>query len=90
MQPDAIPAKAITGEPESKFRVQPVQAVCKKSDSELAALVTDKVKKRGAKGIFGLQRSFAIMDRDGSGDLTLQEFTRGMRDYRILSLEQEI
>lgn len=54
MAPDAIPVKPITGEPESKFRLQPVPEVIKLSDCELAAKVSEKIKKRGAKGIFGL------------------------------------
>lgn len=90
MTPDAIHVKPITGEPELKFRVQPVPVKIQKSDCELAAFVADKIKKRGAKGIFGLQRSFGIMDRDGSGDLNLVEFTRALKDYRILTLESEI
>lgn len=30
------------------------------------------------------------MDRDGSGDLNLTEFTTALKDYRILNLESEI
>ncbi len=30
------------------------------------------------------------MDRDGSGDLNQTEFTRALKDYRILNLESEI
>ena len=43
----------------------------------------DKLKARGAKGIIGLQRLFKIMDDDGSQTLSLPEFSKACRDFRI-------
>ena len=43
----------------------------------------DRIKARGARGMIGLQRMFKIMDDDGSKSLSLYEFTKACRDYRI-------
>lgn len=49
----------------------------------LLALFRDKLKGRGAKGLIGLQRLFKIMDDDGSQTLSLPEFSKACRDFRI-------
>lgn len=41
---------------------------------ELVKLFRDKIKSRGARGIIGLQKLFAIMDDDGSKSISLYEF----------------
>jgi Ca2+-binding EF-hand superfamily protein len=46
-------------------------------------LFRDRIKARGARGIVGLQRIFKIMDDDGSHTLTLSEFTKACKDFRI-------
>ena len=50
---------------------------------ELTQKVADKIKARGARGIIGLGRSFRVMDDNGSQTLTMDEFAKAMRDYRI-------
>ena len=42
-----------------------------------------KLKGRGAKGMIGLQRLFKIMDDDGTQTLSLPEFSKACRDFRI-------
>jgi Ca2+-binding EF-hand superfamily protein len=46
-------------------------------------LFRDRIKARGARGIIGLQRIFKIMDDDGSHTITLSEFTKACRDFRV-------
>lgn len=43
----------------------------------------DRLKLRGARGIVGLQRTFKIMDDDQSHTLSLPEFTKACRDFKI-------
>lgn len=49
----------------------------------MMALFRDRLKARGARGLIGLQRMFNMMDDDGSRSLSLYEFTKACRDYRI-------
>ncbi|CAG9332419.1 unnamed protein product [Blepharisma stoltei] len=42
-----------------------------------------KLASRGARGILGLARQFKIMDDDGSRSLSLNEFKKACRDYRV-------
>lgn len=49
----------------------------------MMALFRDRIKARGARGLIGIQRMFKMMDDDGSRSLSLQEFTKVCRDYRI-------
>ena len=51
--------------------------------NSLMRLFRDRLKARGARGIIGLQRIFAIMDDDGSKTLNVYEFTKACRDFRI-------
>lgn len=46
-------------------------------------LFRDRIKARGARGIIGLQRMFKIMDDDNSHALSLQEFAKACRDFKI-------
>lgn len=43
----------------------------------------ESLKKHGAKGIFGLARKFRIMDDDNSGKLSLDEFTKGVKELDL-------
>jgi len=45
--------------------------------------------KRGARGMIGLQRIFKIMDDDPSGTLSIQEFWKACKDFRIKISEDE-
>lgn len=47
------------------------------------ALFRDRIKARGARGIMGLQRIFKIMDDDNSRTLSLVEFSKACRDFRV-------
>lgn len=46
-------------------------------------LFRDKIKGRGPRGVIGLQRIFAIMDDDKSGALSMGEFEKACRDFKI-------
>jgi len=59
------------------------QAASKDAPEALLALFRDKLKGRGAKGMIGLQRLFKIMDDDGTQTLSLPEFSKACRDFRI-------
>jgi Ca2+-binding EF-hand superfamily protein len=49
----------------------------------IMAKVKHILESRGSGGIAGLARSFSIMDDDGTGDLSISEFTKAMNDYRV-------
>ena len=51
--------------------------------AELVKLFRDKIKSRGARGIIGLQKLFAIMDDDGSKSISLPEFAKACRDFKV-------
>lgn len=44
---------------------------------------------RGARGIFGIQRVFKILDDDNSKTLSFEEFSKGCKDFRMKITEQE-
>lgn len=50
---------------------------------ELGQRVAAKIRARGARGIVGLGKSFSVIDDDNSGQLSVEEFAKAMRDYRI-------
>lgn len=43
----------------------------------------DRIASRGTKGLIGLKKQFAIMDADGSGELSLSEFQTVLDNYRV-------
>lgn len=49
----------------------------------MLGLFRDKIKSRGPRGIIGLQRIFEKMDDDDSGMLSVGEFEKACRDFRI-------
>lgn len=49
----------------------------------------DTLAQRGARGIFGMQRIFKIMDDDGSGLLDIQEFWKAICDFRLQISKEE-
>jgi len=44
---------------------------------------------RGARGIFGMQRIFKIMDDNGNGMLEIQEFWKALCDFRLDVSQEE-
>lgn len=64
---------------------QAMEAASLRHDSpqSLLKLFKDKLRARGARGMIGLQRIFKIMDDDESGTLSLREFTKACKDFRI-------
>ena len=53
------------------------------SPQSLLKLFKDKLRARGSRGMIGLQRIFKIMDDDESGALSLREFNKACKDFRI-------
>jgi hypothetical protein len=49
----------------------------------LLALFKDKLKARGARGMIGLKRLFKMMDDDGSMTLSIPEFGKACKDFKI-------
>jgi len=45
---------------------------------------------RGARGIVGISRQFKIADDDNSKKLSMSEFTKAMRDFRVDISSEEI
>lgn len=61
-----------------------------RSADELAGLMRDKLKTRGARGFIGLQRQFKIMDDNNSRSLDKYEFTKACSDYMLGFTEGEM
>jgi Ca2+-binding EF-hand superfamily protein len=59
------------------------------SDEQLISMFRDMLAQRGARGIFGMQRIFKIMDDNNSGMLDIQEFWKGMCDFRLAISKEE-
>ncbi len=58
--------------------------------AELVRLFRDKIKARGARGIIGLQKLFAIMDDDGSKSISVYEFSKACKDFRVGISEENV
>ena len=65
-------------------------AARKDSPESLLELFKDKIKARGTRGIIGLKRLFHIMDDDGSATLSLPEFIKVCKDYRVTISEENV
>lgn len=60
------------------------------SPDALFELFRDKIKARGTRGMVGLRRLFTIMDDDGSQTLSLPEFVKATRDFRVGISEENV
>jgi Ca2+-binding EF-hand superfamily protein len=56
----------------------------------LIKLFRDKIKSRGVRGIIGLQKLFSIMDDDGSKSISLFEFSKACKDFRVGINEENV
>jgi Ca2+-binding EF-hand superfamily protein len=56
----------------------------------LIKLFRDKIKARGARGIIGLSKLFHIMDDDGSKTISLYEFTKACKDFKVGVSEENV
>jgi hypothetical protein len=78
----------------AEFRRKQEQAAAKNNTTseleQMMGLFRDRIKARGARGIIGLQRIFKIMDDDNSKTLSLVEFSKACRDFRIGISEEYI
>lgn len=59
------------------------------SNSQLLNEFRQRLNKRGARGIFGLQRVFRVIDDDNSGSLDMQEFWKACCDFRLKISHEE-
>lgn len=58
--------------------------------SDLIKLFRDKIRTRGVRGIIGLQKFFSIMDDDGSKSISLFEFSKACKDFRVGINEENV
>ena len=56
----------------------------------LLALFKDKLKARGARGMVGLRRLFNMMDDDGSQTLSMPEFGKACKEFKIGVSEENV
>jgi len=52
-------------------------------DEALIDKLRKKLASRGARGIIGLQRIFKILDDNNNGTLEIQEFWKGLCDFKL-------
>lgn len=65
-------------------------AARKDAPEALLELFRDKLKARGTRGMVGLRRLFTIMDDDGTQTLSLPEFIKATRDFRVGISEENV
>lgn len=53
------------------------------SPPELLRAFREKIKAKGPKGIIGLQKMFKLIDIDGSKSISIAEFKKALKDFRI-------
>jgi hypothetical protein len=53
------------------------------SDAQLVDRFRQRLAARGSRGIAGIGRQFKIMDDNHSGTVCIEEFKKGMHDFRI-------
>ena len=53
------------------------------SDAQLVDRFRQRLAARGSRGIAGIGRQFKIIDDNNSGTVCLEEFKKGMHDFRI-------
>ena len=58
-------------------------------NDELVQKLRERLIQRGARGLIGLQRVFKILDDSGDGVLGIQEFWKGLCDFRLKFSEDE-
>ena len=61
----------------------------KTPDEQLIDKLRQKLAARGARGIIGLQRIFKILDDNNNGTLEIQEFWKGLCDFKLNVSEEE-
>jgi len=72
-------------------RLSPQKAGSQAQEGEAALeKLRNKLASRGGRGIIGLARQFKIMDDDNSKHLSLYEFSKAIRDFRVDLSESEI
>lgn len=59
------------------------------SDQQLLDNFRSKLAARGSRGIVGLGKQFRIADDDRSNNLSLEEFKKALRDFRISSNDKD-
>ena len=64
------------------------ESVFSTGDPILDSLIA-QLKSHGASGIAGLARKFKIMDDDGSGALSMDEFKKGMKECELVDLSDK-
>jgi hypothetical protein len=56
----------------------------------LLNLFRDKMRARGVRGMVGLQRIFNMMDDDNSGSLSVREFAKACKDFKVGISEENV
>ena len=56
----------------------------------LLKLFRDKIKNRGVRGMVGLQRVFNMMDDDNTGTLSMREFAKACKDFKVGISEENV
>ena len=82
---DQPPPKRRENAPEEQKQEEPTIG----NIEEVLSKFRSQLKARGARGIIGMQRQFRIIDDDNSKTLDLQEFKKGLRDFRVQLSEQD-
>lgn len=74
------------------YVAKPVQQIAKgsKTPEECLAHLREILKKRGARGIIGIARSFRIIDDNRSQTLDIQEIQKASRDFRTGLHEDDV
>ena len=75
---------------EKQRREQESANVKKDSPENLFLFFREKLKGRGPRGFIGIRRLFNMLDDDKSGQLTLQEFGKACKDFKIGVSEENI